>query len=312
MSRDITERQGVELVRSAIANELEWYPREPERPDYGVDLYVECAREGRPTGRLFGMQIESGASYFSEETAVGVVFRGDEEHLAYWTRHSLPVVLVLVDPRDNTIIWTHVDEDSITRTERGWKIVVPRSQTLDAGAREPLERLAEGDPYELALRRLRSELTWMQHLARGGRVLLEAEEWVNKTSGRGDIRLIAEAPSGETEHTVEWYVFAPWQSYESVLPQLFPWADMSVDETTYEWAEEDAWTADCGIWDKEDQMYHYTMSFSEWRNARAAEGLRPYEENGEIARWRLELELNELGHAFLAVDEYLSVSAQQA
>jgi hypothetical protein len=282
---------------------------EPERPDYGVDLYVECARDGRPTGRLFGMQIKTGVSYFKETNDEGIVFRGDQQHLAYWIRHSLPVVLVLVDPRDETVVWTQVDEERVIRTGNGWKIIVPLTQRLDGAAAEPLERLAEGDPYELAVRRLRAVLTWMRHLASGGRVLLEAEEWVNKTSGRGEVRLIAEAPSGEVERTVEWLVFAPWRSYETVLPELFPWASLSVDESTYDAADEDAWTAECGIWDSEDKRYiGHTMTFAEWR-ATQPDGLRPYNEDGEIAYWRLELELNDLGRAFVTVDEYLSSSA---
>jgi Domain of unknown function (DUF4365) len=276
-------------------------------PDYGVDLYVECAREGRPTGRLFGVQIKTGPSYFSEEADSGVVFRGDAQHLVYWERHSLPVVLVLVDPRDETMIWTELDESRLVTTGSGWKVTVPRTQRLDESAIARLERLADGDPYELAVRRLRADMTWMRHLSRGGRLLLEAEEWVNKTSGRGDVRLVAEAPSGEVEKTAQWFVFAPWQSYDTVLPELFPWATLSVDEATYDAADEDAWTLECGIWDSEDKEYiGHTTTFAEWRAGRVSDVLRPYEENGEIAYWRLELDLNDLGRAFLTVDDHLS------
>lgn len=307
MGSDLTERQGVESVRSAIVNELGWYPREPVRPDYGIDLYAECADEqGRPTGRLFAMQIKSGASYFAEEREGGFVFRGEPRHLRYWTGHSLPVVLVLFDPRENHAYWVAVREDLVEETGAGWKIVVPRNQLLDTNARVALERLAEGDPYTLALRRLRADVTWMGHLAHGGRVLLEAEEWVNKTSGRGEIRLIAEASSGEVDTTAEWSIFAPWQSYESVLPALFPWADLAIDEYTYDEADHDEWTLECGVWDSEDQTYHYTATFSEWSAHRSTGGLRPYVDNGEVASWRLELSLNDLGLSFVTVDDYLS------
>jgi hypothetical protein len=311
VSSNLTERQGVEPVRAKIVTDLGWYPREPERPDYGVDLYVECAEEGVPTGRLFGMQIKSGDSYFREETDAGFIFRGDSRHLEYWTRHSLPVILVLYDLRDHVAYWTTVTDDLVESTGAGWKIVVPRESRLDASAREALALLADGDPYVLALRRLRSDRTWMTHLARGGRVLLEAEEWVNKTSGRGEVRLVAESASGEPERDVSWMIFAPFRSYEEVLPQLFPWADLSLDESVYEDADEAAWDLDCGIWDSEDQRYVHTQTFSEWcarRDARSDTDLRPYEEDGEIARWKLELSLNSLGEGFLTVDDYLSKS----
>lgn len=37
MSSDLPERAGVERVRTTFVEELGWYPREPERPDYGID-----------------------------------------------------------------------------------------------------------------------------------------------------------------------------------------------------------------------------------------------------------------------------------
>jgi hypothetical protein len=82
--------------------------------------------------------------------------------------------------------------------------------------------------------RLRADVTWMRHLAQGGRVLLEADECVNKTSGRGEIRLFAEAPSGSVDEEAEWLIFAGLRPYAYVLPELFVWADLAVDELAYE------------------------------------------------------------------------------
>lgn len=49
------------------------------------------------------------------------------------------------------------------------------------------------------------------------------------------------------------------------------------------------------------------VGFEEWRELRGLTGLRPYEvEAGELARWRLVLELNELGRSLLVVDGFLS------
>jgi hypothetical protein len=85
MTSDLTERAGVEHVRAKFVGERGWYPREPERPDYGIDVYVECADDGRPNGRLLGVQVKSGSSYFDEATDEGLVFRGEARHLHYWT-----------------------------------------------------------------------------------------------------------------------------------------------------------------------------------------------------------------------------------
>jgi Domain of unknown function (DUF4365) len=280
VSSNLTERIGVEQVRAKFVSELGWYPREPERPDYGIDLYVECADDGRPNGRLLGVQVKSGASYFASRAEEGYIFRGEARHLAYWLRHSLPVILALHDPEHGNTHWVAVTENAVARTRAGWKIVVPRDQLLDADAKTALRRLADGDPYVLALRRLRADVTWMRHLASDGRVLLEADEWVNKTSGRGEIRLLAETRDGSVGEEAEWLIFAGLRPYGEVLPDLFPWADLSVDEFTYEDAEEI-------VTETPDS------------------DLRPYSDDGEVARWRLELSLNRLGEAFLAVDEHL-------
>lgn len=76
MSSDLTERVGVERVRAAFVGELGWYPREPERPDYGIDLYIECADDGRPNGRLLAVQVKTGGSYLDETTDHRFVYRG--------------------------------------------------------------------------------------------------------------------------------------------------------------------------------------------------------------------------------------------
>jgi hypothetical protein len=84
------------------------------------------------------------------------VFRGEARHLDYWLRHSLPVILVLHEAPDGQAHWVAVTDDAVTRTRAGWKIVVPRDQLLDADSKAALQRLADGDPYVLALRRLRA------------------------------------------------------------------------------------------------------------------------------------------------------------
>jgi hypothetical protein len=118
----------------------------------------------------------------------------------------------------------------------------------------------------------------MRHLAECGRVLLEAEEWVNKTSGRGETRFLAEAPSGSVEEEAKWLIFAGLRPYADVLPELFAWANLAVDELACD--------------DTEEIVTETPES-----------DLRPYAEDGEVAHWRLEFSLNGLGRAFLDIDQ---------
>lgn len=295
-----------------MLDELGWYPREPSDPDYGIDVYVECADEGVPNGRMLGVQVKGGASFFSEQADDGVVFRGSQRHLDYWTGHSLPVIVVLYDPETKTAIWQAIDSETVESTGKGWKLVVPRAQVLDASAAAPLTELAEADAYTRRLNALRADLSWMNVLANGGTVVVNVAEWINKTSGRGEVELVG-LPAGATDSTVRSRaVFFGLAPYEQVLPTLFPWADLEVDEDLYDQHDEELWQLEEGSWDKEEgRMIVYGESFEAWRGGRGLVGLRPYtDEQGEVAHWRLTLRLNELGSSFLSVDAHLSGRAR--
>jgi hypothetical protein len=93
-----------------------------------------------------------------------------------------------------------------------------------------------------------------------------------------------------------------------VIPRLFPWADLDVDEDLYADKESELWEVEESIYDSEEgRTIMVGVGFEEWRELRGLTGLRPYEvEAGELARWRLVLELNELGRSLLVVDGFLS------
>jgi hypothetical protein len=301
-------QQGVDAVRARFSGGLGWYGREPASPDHGIDMYVEGTDRGVPNGRLLGVQVKSGPSWFKEETDEGIVYRDKETHLDYWLKHSLPVIVVLYDPGAETAYWQAVTPDTTTSTGEGWKLVVPRDRVLDSSAADALAELAEGDPYLLWLNQLRADRSWMETLRSGGEVFVGVDEWVNKTSGRGELRLIGVGPDEQEEVTRVRDIYLGLTSYEDVLPRLFPWATLGVDEEVYDEHEEDAWDLEEGALDSETGSYiTHGESFTEWRESTGRTGLRPYEiEAGEVAHWRLRLELNELGQSFLVLDDFLT------
>lgn len=130
-------------------------------------------------------------------------------------------------------------------------------------------------------------------------------------SGRGDLRLIAHPSGGSDAIEGQFTVFRGLLPYEEALPELFPWADLHVDEDAIDQADEDMWMTETGIWDSEEKRYvGNSEDFGEWRASRYPAGeLRPYSESaGEVAHWRLILVLNELGRAVPALERYLSKS----
>lgn len=150
--------KGMRMVDRVVSEKLGWIFRDQTQKDFGIDALIELVHsDRRVTGRLIAAQIKCGKSWFAEPTADGIgwTYRGELRHLNYWLGHSLPVMLVLCDPDYDECYFTQVAAARIRQTSRGWSIVVPRSQTLDASAREYLERLTRApqrkDVIEFAL-----------------------------------------------------------------------------------------------------------------------------------------------------------------
>ncbi|MER8043483.1 DUF4365 domain-containing protein [Streptomyces sp. NPDC094032] len=292
-------------TKLAVEGELGWLFRE-QTEDYGIDAQAEVVDNDDVRGRLLALQIKSGMSWFRETAPGGWWFRPDAEHVAYWLNHSLPVVVVLYHPERRRCYWQLVNRRTLQETSTGgWKLLVQEAQLLDASARKTLREAAEGDPYELRIRELQLAKPWMELLAGGKRLVVEMEEWVNKSSGRGEISLGVDNENGEKpEELASWSVFLGLASYAEVVPKLFAWADAHVHPETYNESEYDQYTADCCIWADEYEP-SAPVSFEEWKQRLIPERIRPYRNGGgEVDFYRLELTLNELGKAFMVVDRF--------
>lgn len=213
----------------------------------------------------------------------------EQRHVDYWKGYSLPVIMVVHDPAVRATYWEVISDATIEKTDARWKVIAPRDQRLDAGAYVRLLAIAaegpEPDEAISTINRLRADLSWMEILDQGGSVVLEADEWINKTSGRGDLRLIAELADGGDRLKRQFLVFLGLAPYDEALPRLFPWANLDMDEHALNF-----------------------LADPDWLGGTSNRGrLRPYAESGgEIERWRLNLELNDLGRGVLALERFMS------
>lgn len=301
--------KGVNLVERKIMDDLGWIFREQPTQDYGIDGHIEIVDEKYVTGRLIAIQIKAGNSYLKEETSLGFVFRGKIEHYNYWSNHSLPVILVLCDLESNTCYWEQINEGTVELlSDTSWKIVVPKEQVLNEKSLHKLKYIAENtNDYERRLNSLVLSKSWMEELTNGNKLILESDEWINKTSGRGSLILSVINPVTEQKKTVlHWpMVHFPFKSYSEVFPELFPWANFSVDEEFYEEYEEDEYLSDNAVWDSEEGEYIvFFDDYQDWNKKQPS--IRPYTiSSGEVASYRLCLDLNEIGKSFLLLDNYL-------
>lgn len=301
-------RKGVAAVQQIVATDLEWIFREQPTDDFGIDAQLEVVEGGVATGRLIAAQIKSGPTCFKKAIAEGWWFHLEKDDLEYWLNHALPVVVVLCDTASKKAYWQAVNTHTILTGKRGGKkLLVPRTQQLEGPSRAALSEVAAGRPDELRLRQLRLSLPWLRLLERGRRILIEVNEWVNKSSGRGDIQLVSVDEANDDRRGLgAWYIFPGLRPYEEVLPSLVPWADVVLHEETYDEADYEAWESECVYYDREGDRFE-SEPYHDWRIGLAGDGgLRPYGNGaGEVDFWRLELVLNDLGKGFLAVEQFL-------
>jgi len=298
-------RDGVAAVQQRVTSSLRWLFREQPTDDYGIDAQIEVVENGSATGRLVAAQVKSGPSYFKKPHPDGWWLSLDEDDLEYWLEHALPVV-ILCDTSSGTPYWEVVTPDTIVTGKRGGKkILVPRKKELGSNSKEALTKVAAGKPYELRIRQLRLALPWMRLLKGGRRILLEADEWINKSSGRGDIEIVSVDDANEDRHSLgQWFVMVGLRPYEDVLPALVPWADVVLHQETYDEADYEEWEAQCVFTDREGDSF-VSESYEDWSKKFDGVGLRPYGNGAnEVDFWRLELVLNGLGNGFLQVDEF--------
>lgn len=294
-----TEQIGVHKVASIFLSELDWIFREQPISDMGIDAQVEVTEDGCPTGRLLGIQIKTGKGNF-RSTSKGLTYYGSLTHLDYWLKHRLPVILVAHLPETDETYWVQVQPSSIVKMQKTWRILIPYENRLGITSLEELSRASEGSSRDQRLRRLALDEELMRRVRSGGRVSVDLEDWYNKSLGRSPVTVITYDDNGREEVEKKWYIYFTGYEVKALVEKIFPWAVARVD---YEFYEENA----------EPESF-------EARLARAVDydnGIRSYKsnpdeiypymnDNGEVASYRLQLHLNEIGISYLTLSDFLS------
>jgi hypothetical protein len=291
-----TSRLGVTATASITEKELGWIFREQLIADVGIDAQIERVDSGTPTGKLIAVQIKTGASHFDDRGS-HLVYRGNPDHLDYWTGHSLPVLLVAHLPKTEETFWAHVDAARVKRSIKGWTIEIPKTNRFDAASKRQLAQIFEGSDSQIRLRHLTLDLPLMQHIRDGGTVAIECEEWINKSLGRSPIKVFVYDRQGRGKLQREWFTYY-FGGVGSLLKSLFPWADASVDEEYYDMHYDRDYRED---WEKHDERGRPIP------DPNRVGPIYPYSEGGgEVEYYRVVLELSDLGKAFLEVGDYLN------
>ena len=301
-----TERLGVNFVERIFLQDFNWIPRKILETDVGIDMIIEICNGGQPTGRLIGVQIKSGDSYFKEETENSIIFRIDEIHINYWINNSLPILIVIHKPSNNTTLWQIVNRDNITKKEKNWRIDIPKQNSLSVHFKDDFEKLSNAPKIVRQFQQLLLDKDTISLLNSRQKICLDIERWVNKSSGRTDIQILRikeeinenDDIEQDEELISEFTLYGLRQIH--FLNKIFPWADFEVDEVFYEAFEE---------YD-EDESPGYKLVFIEDSFHGYKLPIIPYSTNDETVSYRLVMTLNEFGQTFLDFYSFLEGGKQ--
>lgn len=302
-----TERIGVSYC-ALTAERNNWMFREQPINDIGIDAHMEFVEDDKPR-QLLALQIKSGSSWFKEKKDDCIIFRNiNERQYNYWIMNSLPCIVILYNPDDNMCIWQALTTETIKRTKdgsgKGFYVKVPINQSfLDELSNEKLLAYTNLPQHIQNYNFLLSQKKFMEIIQNGGEVKLHSTEWVNKSSGKGDTKLIVNDGQETKEYAYPyWFPFTP---YTDVFPLLFPWADFSVDEEFIEESDSELWQQLHCWYDSEmDDWIVVGDTFEQFRQK--LHPMRYVDYAGEVAEYMLVLSLNELGKSFLKVEQFIS------
>ncbi|WP_300908411.1 DUF4365 domain-containing protein [Corynebacterium stationis] len=122
---------------------MQWGPVPIGQHDNGTDLLVQIRDEQRvETGAILGVQVKTGAYFFSEPYAkdreTGWVFRVDTKHRDYWIEHYCPHIIVIVNAEKEIAYWEKITPETTISTGKEWKILIPAHQTLEQHSKDKL------------------------------------------------------------------------------------------------------------------------------------------------------------------------------
>lgn len=240
----------------------------------------------------------------------------------YWLNHSLPVIIVLYNPANDTCYWNVVNSKTAKLTEKNWKIEIPFSNLLIKSKPKLIELADNLTEYEKKFNAFLFAKPWMKEIIIGNKVVLNVEEWINKSSGRGEFKLrIIDKNGKEKQVFTRTFLGFGLKPYIQVFEELFPWAAIRIDSDYYKQYDEEAIDEN----DFEAAMYLYNdsvgatfdkktwkfvypenvPSIEEWM--RDHKNIRPYRIGAhEVAFYQLVLELNDVAKAFLRVDDFIN------
>ena len=105
-------REGINFVRAIVEQSNCIFQEIDQHNDYGCDCLIELVEDESPKGFTVAAQIKSGSSFVSKKCCTLKATRSQRN---YWANHSLAVVGIVYDPKENTAYWTEISSPKPSR-----------------------------------------------------------------------------------------------------------------------------------------------------------------------------------------------------
>lgn len=222
----------IDAVEKVFLRDLKWAFRRLPSSESGIDARVEILDDGWPTGRFLPLQIRPAS--FTNKRHGDYIYRGEKKHFDYWTRHSLSVWAIIVDPESGLIFWQRGEKRLCELTEADWSIAIPATNVLDASARLFFEEVTTTDPELL----MRSAFVLDHELMvemQDQTTFFVWDEWRDKTAIFCNLRIyIGEGQKEDPDVWVDYRLRG--YSLQTIMIKLFPWATYSYAEPISEYS----------------------------------------------------------------------------
>lgn len=229
---DQATRLAIDAVEKIFLRDFKWSFRRSSGSNNGIDARAEILDEGSPTGKLLALQIRPILP--QKANAGDYIYRGESKHLDYWTKHSLPVYVVTVDPESGQVLWQRVEKRLCEMTETEWSIAIPPTNVLDASAKLCFDEAITSDPESLMRAVFALDRALMEEI-QDQTTFFVWDEWVNTSSTFCNLRIyIGESQQEKPEVEIDYHLRAH-RLYE-VMSKLFPWATYSYAEPISEYS----------------------------------------------------------------------------
>lgn len=115
------------------------YHENHEETDFGLDGYIEIVNNNNVTGKMVGVQVKHGDSFFSRNTQYGYTYIDDNKHLNYYMNSQIPVFIIIMDNDYNRMNWIKFDiSKTLPYDDNHWCIEIPKDNTLETNFYEAI------------------------------------------------------------------------------------------------------------------------------------------------------------------------------